>query len=228
LQLLKTGNQNSLAISTTSQVGRTPLRWSDIDWIKPSIAISKGRVRGKEGLPKTKSSEREIPVIPVVASVLAELHKRSTKDLYGHVFTKKDGQPIDKHLDRIWARALRKAGLRHRPSYQLRHTFATLCIVKGFPLPYVAKLLGHSTMDTTIRHYAGWVDSHTEAHDTMLKSAFAVPSKSVDTRVDTQPCDIKKPAVEDDNWLDKLTSKVVNGADEGNRTPEYRDHNPVP
>jgi len=70
-------------------------------------------------------------------------------------------------------------------------------------------------MDTMIRHYSGWVDSHTEAHDTMLKNAFSPPSSSVDTKVDTQINSIKKPAVKGDNWLDNLTAKVVNGADEG-------------
>ncbi|MFX7776418.1 tyrosine-type recombinase/integrase, partial [Acinetobacter baumannii] len=76
----------------------------------------------------------------------------------------------------MWARALKAAGIRHRPSYQLRHTFATQCIIKGLPLPYVAKVLGHSTIDTLIRHYAGWVDNVTKEHDEILKQAFASKS----------------------------------------------------
>jgi integrase len=149
------------------------LRWSDIDWQKKTISISKGRVRGKEGLPKTKSSEREIPMVPLVESELMRL--KDSKDVVAiseHVFLTKSGNPIDKHLDRIWTRGLKKAGMRHRPSYQLRHTFATHCLVKGLPLPYVARLLGHSTMDTTIRHYASWVDSATAEHDNKLRAHF--------------------------------------------------------
>ena len=61
----------------------------------------------------------------------------------GYVFVDPNGQPINKHLDRVWRRALKLAGLRHRPSYQLRHTFATQAIIKGLPVPYIEKVLGH-------------------------------------------------------------------------------------
>lgn len=148
------------------------LRWSDIDWAQETISISKGRVRGKEGLPKTKSGERVIPMTPPVREALAELKGRTLVSLNDYVFTNKKGKPIDKHLDRIWARALKKAGIRHRASYQLRHTFVTQCIMKGLPLPYIAKVIGHTTIDTLIRHYLGWIDAASKEHDDKLKAAF--------------------------------------------------------
>lgn len=148
------------------------LRWSDIDWTNETISISKGRVRGKEGLPKTKSGERVIPMTPPVKEALSEMRGRTLVSLDDYVFTNKKGKPIDKHLDRIWARALRKAGIRHRASYQLRHTFVTQCIMKGLPLPYIAKVIGHTTIDTLIRHYLGWIDAASKEHDDKLKAAF--------------------------------------------------------
>jgi integrase len=154
------------------------LRWTDIDWVKEEICITKGRVRGHEGKPKTKSSIRTIPMLPQVKEVLTELKSQLSKksqtvaSLTGYVFVDKKGQPIDKHLDRIWARALRDAQLRHRPSYQLRHTFASQCIIQGFPLPFIAKILGHSTIDTLVRHYAGWIDSATKEQEQKLRQAF--------------------------------------------------------
>lgn len=151
------------------------LRWGDIDWRKETIKISKGRVRGVEGLPKTRSSQRVIVMTKPVVEALVALKDSTLVSKDGYVFTKKDGQPIDKHLDRIWARALKRAGLRHRPSYQLRHTFATLCIVKGFPLPFIAKALGHSTIDTLVRHYAGWIDDASKSYEAQLREAFRMP-----------------------------------------------------
>ncbi|MBP7861377.1 tyrosine-type recombinase/integrase [bacterium] len=148
------------------------LKWQDIDWKKESISITKGRVRGVEGMPKTRSSEREIPMLPRVKEALEELKQRPTQSRDGYIFIDKKGMPINKHLDRIWSRGLRAAGLRHRPSYQLRHSFATQCIMKGFPLPYIAKLLGHSTIDTLVRHYAGWIDAATRENDNKLREAF--------------------------------------------------------
>jgi integrase len=150
------------------------LRWADIDWVKQEIDIKKGRVRGHEGKPKTQSSERRIPMLAQVLSCLTALKdSQQVVSLDGYVFTSKKGAPIDKHLDRIWARALKKAGLKHRPSYQLRHTFATQCIIKGMALPFVSKILGHSTMDTLIRHYAGWINQSTQNENDKLRAAFA-------------------------------------------------------
>ena len=156
------------------------LRWGDIDWGKPpSLEITKGRVRGHEGLPKTESSQRTIPLVPRVIETLESLKDgQNVVSVDGYVFTKPNGQPIDKHLDRIWSRALKQAGIKHRPSYQLRHTFATQCIIKGLPLPYIAKVLGHSTIDTLIRHYTGWIDAATKDNDDKLRSVFASVSKS--------------------------------------------------
>lgn len=149
------------------------LRWSDIDWNSKTISISKGRVRGYEGLPKTKSGHRLIPMLPQAEGALLQLKSRSTRAISDYVFVNKKGEPINKHLDRIWAKGLKNAKLRHRASYQLRHTFVTQCIIKGLPLPYIAKIIGHSTIDTLIRHYAGWIDKATSDHDEKLRKAFS-------------------------------------------------------
>lgn len=148
------------------------LRWGDIDRRKQTITISKGRVRGIEGSPKTKSSMRTIVMTKPVLEAIEFLRKDSVRSKDDYVFTKPNGEPIDKHLDRIWARALRKAGMRHRPSYQLRHTFATLCIIKGLPLPFIARTLGHTTIDMLIRHYAGWIEDASKPHEAKLKELF--------------------------------------------------------
>lgn len=150
------------------------LRWSDIDWANKQISISKGRVRGHEGLPKTRSGDRLVPLLPPVEAALAELKvSRVVANVDDYVFINRAGNPIDKHMDEVWRRALRKAGLRHRPSYQLRHTFVTNCIIKGMPLPYIAKIIGHSTIDTLVRHYAGWIDASTNRYEEKLRESFA-------------------------------------------------------
>lgn len=149
------------------------LRWSDIDWNGEYISITKGRVRGKEGLPKTKSGERQIPMMPRVAEALKALKERSIDSIHGYVFTTPKGNSIEKHLDRIWSRALKRGGLSHRPSYQLRHTFATMCIIHQMPLLYIAKVLGHSTIDSLVRNYAGWINNETKEYDAKLKQAFS-------------------------------------------------------
>ena len=101
--------------------------------------INKGRVRGQEGLPKTKSAERFVPMLPPVIAALKELENRPVQNADGYIFITKKGEPMNKHLDRIWARGLKRAGLRHRPSYQLRHTFASLALERGVSPGWVSK-----------------------------------------------------------------------------------------
>lgn len=134
------------------------LRWDDVNFARSEIYIRKGRVRGKEGLPKTNSSKREVPMFSPVREVLLTLKRNSPAHVDGYVFLTKKGQPIDKHMDREWRMALRKAGVRHRPSYQLRHTFASLCLQEaGIKPGEVAAYLGHSNLQTTYKHYARFI-----------------------------------------------------------------------
>lgn len=149
------------------------LRFSDVDWKKAEIRISKGRVRGKEGTPKTASSKRIIPLCEPALNALLEVKSRSVGALGDYVFVDKKGQPVGKHLYRVWKAALSAAGIRHRPSYQLRHTFISQLLLKNIPVQYVAKLAGHSGIETTVRCYARWIDSETSTYDAKMRAAFA-------------------------------------------------------
>lgn len=148
------------------------LRWSDIDWQRKEISITKGLVRGHEGLPKTAAADRVLPMLPPVELALQEQRNRGLKHIDDYIFLDKKGKPIRKHLDRIWSRAEKKAGLRHRPSYQLRHTFASLCLAKGMAPGYVAQLLGHSTLQELYRHYARWIADSSKDQENKLRAAF--------------------------------------------------------
>ncbi len=145
------------------------LRWKDIDFNRGEIRINKGRVRGSEDLPKTASSSRIIPMLSIVRTALEQLQIRATANLDGYVFTTKNGQPIDKHLDHVWRSALRKAGLRHRPSYQLRHTFASLCLQSGVAPGWLANVLGHSTLQTTFKHYARFIKDTSRENEARME-----------------------------------------------------------
>lgn len=149
------------------------LRWTDIDWQRGEIRINKGRVRGVEGLPKTKSSQRILPILEPVKEALELLKDRKIQQADGYIFLSKKGLPINQHLDRVWEKALKKAGLRHRPSYQLRHTFASQCLLKGLSPGYVAGLLGHQGLEILYRHYARWINDASKYQEKMLRESFS-------------------------------------------------------
>src|SRR4029450_1831701 len=99
-----------------------------------------------------------IPMLPPVEQALLDLKAQQTLvDMDRHVFLNKAGKPIEKGLDQVGGKALKKAGLRHRPSYQLRHTFASLCIQQGIPPGWVAQTLGHSSLGMSFSRYAGYI-----------------------------------------------------------------------
>jgi integrase len=152
------------------------LRWRDVDWRRGDFRINKGRVRGEEGLPKTKSAERYIPMLPPVVEALRELEQRPLKHVDDYIFMTKRGEPINKHLDRIWSRALKRAGLRHRASYQLRHTFASLALERGASPGWVSKILGHSSMEITFRYYVRFIKDASSENERLMASMFEHPT----------------------------------------------------
>lgn len=109
-------------------------------------------------------------MLSVVREALERTKQSGTANLDGYVFTTKSGQPIDKHLDHVWRTALKKAGLRHRPSYQLRHTFASLCLETGVTPGWLANVLGHSTLQTTFKHYARFIKDSSRENESRLET----------------------------------------------------------
>ncbi|MBW1825105.1 MAG: tyrosine-type recombinase/integrase [Deltaproteobacteria bacterium] len=56
---------------------------------------------------------------------------------------------------------LKMAGLKYRPPKQMRHTFATLHIAAGENITWVSKMLGHSSVEITLKKYNRFVKNLT-------------------------------------------------------------------
>ena len=77
------------------------------------------------------------------------------------LFPVASGRLLDRYAIRdAFRRALKQAGIGHHRPYDLRHTFASLLLAEGAPLPYVAAQLGHSNPTTTLRHYAHYLPKY--------------------------------------------------------------------
>ena len=63
---------------------------------------------------------------------------------------------------RVWYLVRRRAGLEDVRLHDLRHSFASHAVMRGVPLPTVAKLLGHRQVSMTL-HYAHVADRDVEA-----------------------------------------------------------------
>ncbi len=72
-----------------------------------------------------------------------------------------------------------QAGVRsgHMVSHRLRDTFAVDLLQKGVPMEEVSKLLGHTSIRTTEKHYAQWVKGRQDRLDSLVVAAWAAPKK---------------------------------------------------
>jgi integrase len=137
-----------------------------------SMFVAGKEITMSETLPKLHSVASAADHLGVSLKTMWRLN------LDGYAFTTKNGQPIDKHLNHVWRSALRKAGLRHRPSYQLRHTLASLCLQSGVAPGWLANVLGHSTLQTTFKHYARFIKDSSRENEARMEQLLT-PKGSV-------------------------------------------------
>lgn len=147
------------------------LDWSCVDFNGRFVDIRVASWRGVVSTPKTVGSIRRVNLSHAMVEalkahrrMLSEEALRAGRPLPERVFVEwtklKDLPEVPTPLDE-WKvrgahdRALKAAGLRHLRVHSLRGTYASLLASAGVPIFHVAKLLGHSNVATTERHYAG-------------------------------------------------------------------------
>lgn len=71
------------------------------------------------------------------------------------------------------------AGVRsgHMVSHRLRDTFAVDLLEKGVPMEEVSKLLGHTSIKTTEKHYAKWVKGRQDRLDSLVMGTWRAPKR---------------------------------------------------
>ena len=92
------------------------------------------------------------------------------------------GNGMEESATKNWAKHIAKlfddAGIPkvcYMVSHRLRDTFAVDLLQKGVPMEEVSKLLGHTSIKTTERHYAKWVKERQDRLDTLVSAAWAKP-----------------------------------------------------
>jgi integrase len=124
------------------------LRWSDVDRVAGRLVVKRSVWRGILGPPKGGRS-REVALSPeAVRSLKAHRHLRGELVFCtdgGRMFTKNECEHP------LW-RACKRAGLRRIGWHVLRHTFASHLVMRGAPLKAVQELLGHATIEMTMRY----------------------------------------------------------------------------
>ena len=144
------------------------LRWRDIDLNMMSISVS--QVLYKRGgicvfkEPKTDHSRRRVAMTPKLALYLREykaerewLYQQLGKQLSSDdlVFTSVAGKPIDPGaVSHTFARIAKQVSLNGVRFHVLRHTFASLMLLRGAKPKVIGEALGHSSVAFTMDAYS--------------------------------------------------------------------------
>jgi len=138
------------------------LKWPRVDFQPEKILIRQGRVLRLTGIPKSAGSIRDLDMLPPVREAMAA-QKALSWLLGDDVFGDGQQRPVDRELFRmkVWEPVLKRLGIRYRPPYQMRHTFATLAISAGENVNWVARMLGHKSPVVTLERYNRFVPNLT-------------------------------------------------------------------
>jgi len=141
------------------------LRWADIDLIQRLVTFH-----------KTKPGKtRHVPLNDVAMAALKALP--GDRSPSSPVFLNTDGNPLRSSRD--WFEpAVARAGLRDYTWHCNRHTFTSRLVMKGVDIRTVAYLMGHATIQMTMR-YAHLAPEHNREAVDRLTSFGELVTKSV-------------------------------------------------
>ena len=149
-----------LALNTGMRLGEIlSLKWCHIDINSNTIHI----------LDTKNGSKREMPINEQVKTALIRTRKNP---LSAYVFCNEKGDPV-KDIRKSFFTALKKSGIVSFRFHDLRHTFASQLVMSGVDLNTVRELMGHKSLEMTLRY------SHLSPDH--KKRAVDILSKRMDT-----------------------------------------------
>jgi len=144
------------------------LRWRDVDLdiLSTSVVQTLYKRRGVciFQQPKTDRSRRRVAMTPKLSLFLRDYRKErevlylelgTVLGLDDLVFANYEGKPLDPSmLSHEFASIVKRAGLEHVRFHDLRHTFASLALLRGAKPKVISEALGHSSVAFTMDVYS--------------------------------------------------------------------------
>lgn len=168
-----------LCLYTGLRIGELlALEWSDIDFSKGELSVSKTCYDGKDergnfcriiGTPKTETSRRIIPLPKQIIPILKEIKKKNNSK---YVVGDGDKTISVRSYQRSFELLLKKQKIPHHGFHALRHTFATRAIECGMDVKSLSEILGHKNPTITLNRYVHSFMAHKKGFMNRLGKLF--------------------------------------------------------
>lgn len=138
------------------------INWDDVDWRKGTVRVDKALTQHAKvaEAPKAYAGVQDVKLLAPALQAL--------KDQKAHTFLK--GEEIFQNpctnerwtgdmviRQRMWKRILKKAKVRYRYPYQMRHTYASMMLMAGESPQWVSTQMGHTDWTFTARTYSRFI-----------------------------------------------------------------------
>jgi integrase len=145
------------------------LKWRDVDIQRNTIHL----------LDTKNGEKRDVPMNDITQKTIIGVLKHPDSQ---YIFCNKEGQPYG-DIKKSFLTAIRKAGIINFHFHDLRHTFASHLVMSGVDLNTVRELLGHKTLEMTLRYSHLSPDHKKRAVDILNKRMVTIWSQGLNKEV---------------------------------------------
>jgi integrase/recombinase XerD len=149
--------------------------------IRDALTLKRSEIQKKDGMYLVTTARQKtgthvsVPIPPAVAEEVLSAETDNPQYVFFH------GNTDGKNLASTWSterigpifKAARIPDVCQMKSHRLRDTFAVDLLQKGIPIGEVSKLLGHSSISTTERHYAAWVKGRQDRLNALVTATWS-------------------------------------------------------
>jgi site-specific recombinase XerD len=138
---------------TVEMLLRTGLRVSEYTGLRADAVVQIGAGPWLHVPVGKLREDRYLPLHPHLLALIDDYRTRHVDPANPLLLPRENGRALDRHaVTRYINKAGAAAGLGHIHPHQLRHTLATQAVNRGMSLEAIAAMLGHRSLDMTLRY----------------------------------------------------------------------------
>jgi len=141
------------------------LQWCDINLEAREIHVHQTISRSNQEVqpPKTKAGDRLVPILSNKTLSLLKSARENVVDTKQYLFQTELGNRIPyPMIIRHWLTLRKAIGIGEKSLHCWRHTFATVMLLRGFPITEVSRILGHASPKITFEVYSHAIPNYNQ------------------------------------------------------------------